>query len=159
MDQDTVNALIIVGGLRAKSPIRKKCEKLIKNYVKSAVDLRLIIAVINAHIGVKKTDKAFLAEIDQYNKPMLLVLNKADKTPNEDTLKEAVHSSITAVRDLQNVLPSVHVVSTKTGFGIGELGRYLSTLFLFTEEEELAAKKLEQLADYSTPHKPLLIAQ
>ena len=124
--------------------------------MEAALDLRLIIAVINAQIGLKKSDNKFLTEIDQYERPILLVLNKADKVRNVDTLKETIYSSRIGLKGLQNVLPAIHVVSTKTGFGIDELGAYLSTLFLFTEEEELAKTKLEQLADYSTSNTLLI---
>ncbi len=101
---------------------------------------------MNAHIGLKRTDISFLKEINETGRSVLLVLNKADRVKDDDELRKTVFESRLAVRDMENVLPQIHVVSCDTGFGVRELGTYLATHFLITGEEELYQAKLRQLS-------------
>ena len=135
-----------IAGLKKSSSIRKTNEKLVTKYIEAGIDIKLIIAVANAHIGLKKTDIKFLSEVNKSGRNILLVLNKADCVKKDDELREMVFKSKLAIQGLEHVLPAVHLTSCKTGFGISELGACLSTFFLITDEEEMAVTRLEQIA-------------
>ena len=89
---------------------------------------------------------------------MLLVLNKSDQVRNEDEIRESIFETKLKMKKLENMMEQIHVVDTKTGFGIPELGAYLSTYFIYNEEEEMAKTKLEQISSSISLHKqPLLL--
>jgi len=119
---------------------------MIKKYIEYGHDIKLIVVMANLEFGLKKSDLRFLREIDRKGRPMLVVLSKSDNIKNEDEMKEKVFKVTGQIKEFRNMLPQVHIVSPKTGEGIEELGIYLSTYFLITEEEEMQKTKLDQIA-------------
>ena len=103
----------------SKSKI-KNWTKVLENYLKGRVPLRLTLVLVDARHGMKDSDKEMMDLLNKAAVPYRIVLTKADKA-NKDELSKAIQTIESQLKKNPAAYPHPHVTSSEKTIGIDEL--------------------------------------
>ena len=101
--------------------------QLIEDYLRGRPNLRLVLLLVDARAGLKDSDEAALALLDQSGVATRVVVTKTDKARATE-LSQTEDSISKALRNHPAASPECLVTSTRKGRGIAELRAALTAL-------------------------------
>jgi len=101
--------------------------RLIEDYLKGRAALARVFLLIDARHGLKATDDAILALMDQCAVSYQAVLTKADKV-GEKALEEVIAATQAALAKHPAAHPEIIATSARKGSGLAELKSAIATL-------------------------------
>ena len=108
------------GFAKVPVPIKKKWEKMIKNYMLKRETLMCAFVLLDSRHGPMKNDVAFLEWMGMNQMPFCLVFTKADKL-SKSQLKHLVSQYKIKLAEQWEPLPPIIVSSAKTAMGKSEI--------------------------------------
>jgi GTP-binding protein len=118
------------GYVRAPLRVKKKFRKMIFKKVADTATLLKIYFLVNGNIGLKATDVDMLDQLDNFRKPIQIVLTKIDKIDHKEGLMRILAKTSLETSKYKSVLPTIHFTSVKDNFGIKELKANIALTFL-----------------------------
>ena len=94
--------------------------KVLENYLKGRVSLRLALVLVDARHGLKDSDKDMMDLLNKAAVPYRIILTKADKAKKAE-LDKTIEAIETALKKNPAAYPHPHVTSSDKGQGIDEL--------------------------------------
>lgn len=113
------------GFAKASKVDQKNWQKLLKNYLRGRVTLRLVCLLIDARHGIKDTDKEMLTLLAEAAVPVRVVLTKSDETTDAD-VKKIMDKMAPALRKHPAAHPEPILTSSHKLGGIDELRRAIA---------------------------------
>ena len=113
---------------------RIQWKKITESYFKSRnfTVLRRVFVLIDGRHGIKESDREILDILNGCHLPSQVILTKSDLCDQND-LKKSLNSTFKDIMESPNrhhCLPFVHVVSSKTWYGIPALKHSMTEIFL-----------------------------
>lgn len=109
------------GWARASKGDRAAYRWLVRGYLERRRTLRGVVWLLDVRRDPSPDDRAMLALLADAGHPVLAVVTKADKLPRGARQRQASVLSTTLALDAEQV----HIVSSRTGLGIADLGASL----------------------------------
>lgn len=103
----------------SKSKI-KNWVKVLENYLKGRVTLRLALVLVDSRHGLKDSDKEIMDLLNKAAVPYRIILTKADKASQKD-IDKTIDDIETALKKNPAAFPHPHVTSSEKKQGIDEL--------------------------------------
>jgi GTP-binding protein len=100
---------------------------LIHAYLRGRPNLRRVVVLVDSRHGLKPTDHALMAELDDVAVSYQIVLTKADKA-GDASVKAAFAAVSGAIAKRPAAHPEIAVTSAETGAGIPELRASIAAL-------------------------------
>lgn len=113
------------GFARVPVPVKKKWEKMIKNYMLNRETLMCAFVLLDSRHGPMKNDLVFLEWMGMNQMPLCLVFTKADKL-SRSQLKPLIQAYETKLAQQWEPLPPIIVSSAKTAAGKTEILQLIS---------------------------------
>ena len=112
---------------------RIQWKKITESYFKSRnfTVLRRVFVLIDGRHGIKESDREILDILNSCHLPSQIILTKADLCDQTD-LKKSLHSAFKDIMESpqrHHCLPFIHVVSSKTLYGIPALKQSITEIF------------------------------
>ena len=103
------------GFAKASKAKRAGFADMIQDYLWQATQLKLVLLIVDARVGLTELDRDMLAYLQSGRIPFIMIANKIDKLAHSE--------SINIVRTLEATLPSVAIIphSNITRLGCGEI--------------------------------------
>lgn len=112
----------------SKSKI-KNWIKVLQDYLKGRVSIRLALVLIDSRHGLKDSDKEMMSLLNAAAVPYRIILTKADKS-NKDELQQVIADVESALKKNPAAFPHPHVTSSEKNIGIDELREIILSALL-----------------------------
>lgn len=115
------------GYAKAPKPMVERWQRLIRDYLRGRVPLRLLVLLIDARHGLKGVDETLMDMLDEAGVPYRAVLTKADKV--SDTALARTRAAVEkALKTRAAAAPEVMVTSARKGWGLEALRARVAAL-------------------------------
>jgi len=101
--------------------------RLIENYLKGRANLRRVLLLIDARLGIKAADRPVMKLLDEAALSYLVVLTKCDQVKAE-TLATLAQTVATDLAAHPAAFPALHLTSAHDGTGVAELRAAIAEL-------------------------------
>lgn len=108
------------GFAKAPKPVVERWQRLIRDYLRGRVPLRLLVLLVDSRHGLKPPDIALMDMLDEAGVPYLAVLTKADKV-SEAVLAKTRAGVAAALKSRAAAAPEVLATSARKNWGLEAL--------------------------------------
>eukprot|EP00971_Amphidinium_carterae_P258995 5140000-Amphidinium_carterae.2 len=117
------------GFAKVKADVRASWSGLVSQYLSDSPHLERVIHLVDAAVGVKRSDEDLWNMLQREGLQVMVVLTKVDRTPPEGLNRTMAHvvSALQLMKE-ECTWPYVHAVSGLHGHGITELRAALSAI-------------------------------